>query len=208
MNNRFRVFIMSSIILYLFMLVSLEIKIYLRKKTELDNIWDDSIMNNVRIIQKKVKLYKGKRYAYHPVSDLVEIEDKRRYTILDSFKILHEMSHAEDKKLTKRVLIIKYLYNIVFLPVFFYMIVVIEEYTELKICVSIIMLIIAGLKVYLTYYIEKKASENAYNLLTMLVVTNRINLKIIQNNYIWAYRSQTLESAISIPLIIMITSVM
>jgi hypothetical protein len=159
------------------------------------------------LIEKEYLVFKGRRYAYHPISNSVEIEDKEKYDLLDFFKILHEVSHANDYEFMKHFKIIQIIFNIVCFPTYFLVMLFLELSVVFKIVLSIIMIMIAVIKIYLLYHSEKKASDNAFCTLTTLIELKDDDLKRIKQNYVWAYRSQTVESMIFVPLITMIVSV-
>ncbi len=208
MNLRFFVFLISAIASYLLLLISLGIKIYLKSsgKTKTSELYEDLIIHHIRLIEDKYLVVKGRRYAYHPISNTVEMEEKGEYTLLDLFKIFHEISHADDY-LSKYFHIAKTIYSCVCFPAYVLVMLFCDTPVNWKMNLSIFMVVLAVFKTFILYYNEKKASDKAFGALITLADMKDAELQRVRRNYIWAYRSQTMESMVFIPVITMILSV-
>lgn len=201
---RFVIFVISVITCYLLVFVEIIIIVCLKKRNTSNGLYSDLINEEIEKMESNNTILKGRRYAYHPISNWAEIVNKEQYDLIDFFSILHEVSHSEDATLVRYYTMIRILTNIILLPIYYACVCCLNISGKYKIVFSLFMIALSIGKTIFLYIVEKRASKKAFAMLLELIELTDSESEWVKKGYVWAYRSQVVRSLITVPIITMI----
>lgn len=211
MENRLIVFIVCIIVLVFLCIINILLKVFHNsciKQEKWKTINNDKLETIINEYIVDFQITKGRIYAFHPNSKSIDIESKDQYTSYDLFRMLHEVSHAEDLILGKKVIYLKYVYNFILFPFFMLGMLITNTPEKIKIVIIVGMIIVAIIKTYGIFRIENRASKMALEKMQRFVTIQKDIVEKIRRMYYLTCWSQVCEEMIFIPLIVMIWLVM
>ena len=156
MGTRFLIFIVLIVLMIILLVATIFLKHginVLSKKEKWEIIDRSDFMLIVNRYTIGYDVQKGKMYAFHPISKTIRIEDKIQYTYLDLFKLLHELSHAQNTNREKKIIYFKNIYNFIVFPFCVYTILLDTFSYNTKCCIAIISILFSLIKACLVLYI-------------------------------------------------------